>query len=251
MSEVNTVCSFCHFFQDSNCLFNIPSLISKEYVVEKTDSNTIIKNYKCSYAFSEKQFSKHKDNLPEDFMDYVRYKNAISYYLILNLVDKTVDDIFKIYDDYIDKLYIKPYEISIACVLNKEDILKFIDGMKKRNKISWKSHNFVNTIDDIDENNVFHTITGTNLEANKTGYLYYSSEKFSELQEQINYVNFLATVKRPTGVAGLRESIGNLNGLCLPIEAFKEIKSYSEKNNKYYIDTLKNDTEVIHPYYEQ
>ena len=47
-------------------------------------------------------------NLDGLHLDYVRYKNAISYYLILNLVDKTVDDIFKIYDDYIDKLYIKP-----------------------------------------------------------------------------------------------------------------------------------------------
>jgi len=250
MSEVNTVCSLCYFFQDSDCLFNIPSLISKEYTVEETDSNTIIKNYKCSYAFSKKQFNKHKDDLSKDFIDYVRRKNAISYYLILNLVDKTVDDIFKIYDDYIDKLYIKPYEISIACVLNKEDILKFIDGMKKRNKISWKSHNFVNSTGNMDENNIFNTITGTNLEANKTGYLCYSRENFSELQEQINYVNFLATVKRPPGVAGLRKSTGDLNGLCLPIVTFKEIKSYSEKNNKYYMDTLKKDTEVIHPYYE-
>ena len=250
MSEVNTVCSTCHFFQDDECYFNILALISKDYKLEKKKDKYVIDNYKCSYAFSKKQFEMHKDNLPDDFIDYVRAKNAVKYYLILNLIDKSIDQMFEIYDKYIDTLSIKPYEISMACKLKKEDILKFIDGMKKRNKISWKSHNFVNQKTDTDENNVFHTITGTNLEADKKGYMCYVSKNFTELQEQVSYANFVATVSKSKNVAGLRESTKDLNGLFIPISTFKEIKSYCEKNNEYYIDTLRNDTEVIHPYYE-
>ena len=251
MSEVNTVCSTCHFFQDNKCYFNIPKLISKEYKLQEVEGKYTINNYKCTYAFSKKQFDKHKDDLPKDFENYVRLKNAIKYYLILNLIDKQIDQIFEIYDKYIDSLFIKPYEISIACKLKKEDILEFIDGMKKRNKISWKSHNFVNQETDTNENNVFNTITGTNLEADKKGYMCYISKNFAELQDQVSYANFIATVKRPKNMAGLRKSTKHLNGLFIPISTFKEIKSYCEKNNEYYIDTLRNDTEVIHPYYEQ
>ena len=84
MSEIDTVCSICHFFEDDTCYFNIPTLISKDYKLEKKKNKYVIENYKCSYAFSKKQFEIHKDNLPDNFIDYVRAKNIIKYYKLIS-----------------------------------------------------------------------------------------------------------------------------------------------------------------------
>ena len=250
MSEVNTVCSTCYFFQDNKCYFNIPALISKDYKLENKKGKYVIDGYRCLYAFSKKQFDKHKDNLPEDFENYVRSKNVISYYIILNLTNKTVDEIINIYDNDIKTLNIKPYEISIACTLSKKNILKLINKMKKRNEISWKLHNFINDDDNANDNNIFHTITGTNLDSTKKGFVCYFNDNFKEITEQINYANFIASVKKPLNLTALRDSVGSIHGLCFPIKSFKEIKAYCEKKEEHYMETLKNNTEIIKPYYE-
>lgn len=253
MSEVNTVCSSCYFFQDSNCLFNIPLLISKEYPVEETDNNIVIKNYKCSYAFSQKQFDKHKDDLPKDFMEYVRSSNSIKYYMIINVIHKNCDEVIKIYDKYIDTLSIKPYEISLACTLEKDGIVELIESMKTRNQIKWKLHNFVDDSSNANDFNILNTITGTNISADKKGFLCYFDKDFEEIQEQINYANFIATVKKTHTISGLRQELNSFNGLFLPIEIFKSFKNIHEEGEKpgtHYLEVLKTDTTIIKPYYE-
>lgn len=247
---MNTDCSKCIFSEtgdDTRCSFNIPNMIKEHYDISIVNNYNYIDNYKCSYAFSKETYDKHIDNLPQDMMQLMREQNEVAYYLIINCEKCNTEEIEKIFIDHINNLLPIPKRVSIICHVNKDDLKSIIEEYKN-NKISWKVHN--TTMKDLDDTEKLYDILNVNTKKDNEQILYIDYKSISDLQDDMNYINYLIHVRKPS-IAGIRKSDDDLDGLCLSTSNLKNIKFEYKHTEKGYIDFLRKDNTVIKKYYEQ
>lgn len=240
---MNTKCEDC-YFSNSNygCSFNIPDLIKDSYEIKKQDGYNYIREYKCSYAFSKQSFDKYKDQLPEDIEEFVRQQNKLNYYLIVDASDELDDEILSI-SNSINTLNNIPHKISVITFIDKEQLKSTVKHYQSEMISDWKIHNLI--IKNQSENERLFDILNVNtLRVDFIIYIHFQS--ISQLQEDLNYINFLYNVKKPN-YAAIRKNDSNLDGLCLSTNNLSLLK---REHSSKYIDFLSNNNTIVKKYYE-
>ena len=148
----NTHCKNCMFSMEADsstpCEFNLIDVIKNKKELSVVDSFFYIKDYRCSYGFSENIYQTHPQ-LQKDvnIKDYVLEKAKISYYLIVDVRLLSTQEILRKIN-IIKNLDIKPKFISFvtATQQNTKDIIVNIQKNLDKTHIDWKIHSFLNTI---------------------------------------------------------------------------------------------------------
>ena len=127
--------------------------------------------------------------------------------------------------------------------LNKEQLKSTVKHYRSEMISDWKIHNLI--IKDQSENERLFDILNVNtLQVDFIMYVHF--ESLSQLQEDLNYINFLYNVKKPN-YAAVRKNDSNLDGLCLSANNLSILKrEYSSK----YIDFLSKNNAIVKKYYE-
>lgn len=241
---MNTNCKDCYFSNttDSGCSFNIPELIKYDFDVKKIDGYNKIQNYKCSYAFSKKSYSKHKDNLPIDMEEFARQQNILKYFLIIDCENQNETQIISIHN-ILSKLNNPPEKLSILGHLNKSALKNVLNLLQEIDSIDWKFHNLIIKKQD-DTDKLFDILNVATIKQNFILYIHFDSIEM--LQEDINYINFLYNVKKPK-YAAIRKNDNDMDGLCISANNLSLIK---KEHGSEYIKFLSQDTKIIKKYYE-
>lgn len=242
----NTDCSKCvfSFFENTNkkCYFNIPDLIFGDYTIKKNGKHDYIENYECSYAFSKNMYEKHE----KDFLkikEIIYEQNSLTYYLIVDCYEANRSEIANLFKDHIYELNTLPSKVSIITNNNTEDVSYFLNHYQTNIKDTpWKIHNVLN--EESEESRLFDILNVNTIKDGHLIYIKYNS--INTLQEDLNYVNFLARVKKPN-YAAIKKRPEELDGLAISAKNLRLIK-FDHKSE--YINFLKNDDKLVRYYYE-
>ena len=123
-----------------------------DYDIDIKNNYNYINDYKCSYTpFSKEQRDKHVENLPENMVEFMQHTNKLNYYLIINYVGVSTDQIISIFDNHIGKLHTLP--IPLICNDNIDTIKQIIEHLQNKvsKTIDWKIHNLISDQEDIDK----------------------------------------------------------------------------------------------------
>ena len=185
---MNTDCSKCIFLEDEECQFDIPSLIEKDYEISEKNGSIYIKDYKCSYAFSKKQYEDNKKELPDDMIKVVQHLNRLDYYLIIDCTKNNIDTIKQKLKD-IANLHTTPTKLSIITDFQKKTIIKdLISYMSNKcgDVIDWKIHNL--TSDQEDHDKLFD-ILNINIVNNVVNIWYVHLSSCEDMETDLNYLS--------------------------------------------------------------
>lgn len=241
---MNTDCNKCIFNKDNQCEFNIPNLLDGNYIIYKKDNSNYIENYKCSYAFSTKTFEEHKENLPSNMLEYVKYINRLNYYMVWDCEQLTVNEIIHNYQSYISQLHTPPTKLSLICqTKSKEETKTLIDFLQKSVSIPWKLHNLLSN--ELDTDKLFD-ILNTNLINTVQNIWFIKNNDLNMINEDLNYINFLSKVLKPK-YAAIRKNDTNLDGLFIAMDNLRLIKNEHEDQ---YVKFLQNNNTIVRKYYE-
>lgn len=248
---MNTECIKCIFANEINdkskkdCEFNIPFLIQNDYDIDIKNNYNYINDYKCSYAFSKEQRDKHVENLPENMVEFMQHANKLNYYLIINYVGVSTDQIISIFDNYISKLHTLPTKLSLICNDSIDTIKQIIEHLQNKvsKTIDWKIHNLISDQEDIDK---LFDVINTNLVKTVSNIWYLHANSVDSATEDLNYINFLSKVKKPKYMA-IRKNDENLDGLFISTNNLKVIK---DEHGSEYLKFLQKNNTLVRKYYE-
>ena len=219
---MNTDCGKCIFNNNHKCKFNIPKLLSGQYIINKKDNNNYIENYKCSYAFSTDIFDQHKQDLPDDMSEFMKYKNKLDYYMIWDCDNLTATQIIENYTTYISHMHTLPTKLSIICQFeSKLETQILVEFLQNNLSMPWKLHNLL--LQQTDKNKLFD-ILNTNLVNNINSIWFIKNNDLDRLNDELNYINFLSKILKPK-YAAIRKNDDDLDGLFIAVENLKLIKN--------------------------
>ena len=226
------------------CFFNIPELLkNSDYKITKEDGYNTIEGYTCSYAFSKEQHDKNKEELPENMVALLQQKNKLDYYLIVSFEDMDNEQIISECDKILE-LHTIPSKISIICKTKSvKSLIRYFKNQEIYQGIDWKLHNMSQTETDVVK---LQDILNVNIIKKVNNILYVHSKSLHELNEDLNYINFLSKVLKPK-YAAIRKNDENLDGLFISAANLKILKNEHEAK---YVDFLQENSTLVRKYYE-
>jgi hypothetical protein len=206
----STDCSKCIFAKTidnpSQCEFGIIDGIRTTKNIEIKNKFNYINKYVCKYGFSDSKLEELNKSLQDntDVKEYIKSKNLISYYLVINNLENKLD-ITQLCNK-INKLNIKPTGISI--ITKKNDMISAINECDSilGNKTLWRIHNFFDK--DVTFGSALYTVMSTNNHFKKTNFLWILNDDQIEYMIKnkiIDAINFIVNVIQPE--VGIMKSV--------------------------------------------
>lgn len=231
----NTICQQCYFADTASsaqpCVFDIPDIIKKTHEVEIKNDYYLLHNYSCRYGFGKNAYNENIDKFVNiDLIEYIKQQNIVSYSLALVL---NKDEDYSNAINYINKLSIKPYYLTIICYNSGQDIHQLL-----RNNLStyikYKVHSF---LDDTPLPQCLHIALETN--KNNIGNLLWILN-YQDLircvdNDSIQNINYLINVTQvPAHYYMLSSNDSNFSGIFINNDNYWSLSrtlDYTIENN--------------------
>jgi len=218
-------CVFAHSITSiKTCDFNLIDSIKNTRGIEIRDDYNYIPNYHCKYGLSKKTYYANKDKFEEiDLMNYIRHRNLIKYYLVIDLEEDTnIQELCL----YINSLSIKPDFISILAYAS--DMIDLIEIIKVHISadIKWKLHNLINK--DMDHNLALKVALDTSPILDKTQFIWInrsSDMQYISESDIVSKINYIVNIEQPVcNFIGSRTlSSNNFHNLFMSVSTYKHI----------------------------
>ena len=223
-----TSCKDCVFSHSINsiksCDFNLIDSIKATRDIETRDDYNYIPNYHCKYGLSKKTYYANKDKFEEiDLMNYIRHRNLIKYYLVIDLEDDTDIEALCL---HINSLSIKPDFISILAYAS--DMADLIEAIKTHigSDIKWKLHNLINK--DMDHSLALKVALDTSPILDKTQFIWIN--RSSDIQyiaesDAVSKINYIVNIEQPVCnfIGSQTLSSNNFHNLLMSVSTYKHI----------------------------
>lgn len=241
----NTHCKDCMFSQTADktdpCDFSIIDLIKGQKELSIVDSYFYIKDYKCSYGFSENIYNANPElQKITDIKSFILDKAKISYYMVIDCRLLSIDDLVsKIIT--IKNLEIKPKFISLI-VSNEQNLKRILDHIQESligSNIDWKVHSFLNSASFNDCINILAETTITNFTNIQFILFDDGSEYHQNINDMINYLHYSFKIIQSKNYC-IAFNNDNLHMMCMYISLYKSIMSTIGKNIIEAINSIPN-----------
>lgn len=231
----NTHCKNCMFSQSTEstdpCDFGIIDIIKGHKELSVIDNYFYIKDYKCSYGFSENIYNDNPElQKTNDIKTFILDKAKISYYLVMDCRLLSIRDLL-LKVETVKNLDIKPKFISII-ISNEQNIKRTIDCVHKSlsgSSVDWKIHSFLNSASFNDCINILAETTIKNLDNTQFILFDEGSEYSKNINSMINYLQYSFKIMQSKNYCIALE-LDNLNMMCLYISLYKSIISTISRN---------------------
>lgn len=244
----DTICANCLFASKTNskkaCKFDIIDTIKDHKKISIDENNFYkIENYICKFCMSKSFYEKNilvnksYDNI--DLENYIKNKNQIKYYLIINTNDNY--DLEKLYDN-IGSLDIQPKLTSIMTHKFSTQKIESLLNIFNQQKYTFK-YRFHNFIEDVDKNEALFTVMDTTSKTNNFEYLLIldveSLDSFVT-KKSILQINYIINVIQPDSNVLKKDINGNFDTLFITIENYKGITKNINQSLELGLDTFEN-----------
>lgn len=229
--KYSTDCSKCIFSSevdsgDDSCKFKIIDGIKDIKTIDIKNNYYYINKYICKYGFSkDKQVSLEQDFPNINLIEYIKQKNYIKYYLVIDNLDNklSLEDIC----NQILKLTIKPHCVS---VLTRQESMP--DAIKQCNQIlkesmMWRLHNFFDMQIDFDIGSF--TILSTAKQTKEANYVWFLHDYQIQTmldEKAIEQINYIVNVEQPEiGIFKSKHKTDTIGGLFMTYRNYDGLTS--------------------------
>lgn len=217
----STDCSKCYFSSDVNsdqdsCKFKITESIKDKKDITVKNNYYYINNYVCKYGFAKDKMDDFVKDFPDvDLIEYIKDKNYIKYYLVINNLDGDLGlaDIC----DKILKLTIKPTCVSI---LTRQESMP--DAIKECSNIlqesmQWRLHNFFDMEIDFGVGSFTVLSTAKQMKISNFIWMLHDYQLQAMIDEKaIEQINYIVNIEQPEiGILKSQHTSDMIGGLFM------------------------------------